>query len=128
MTASCADERRGGHRAPRDDVRPWRAYHQPVVLEPFPIALGLIVALLVLLPARRLQLGGLRARWIAVYAVVTWTLGFSLALRPVAARFLVPILVGGGTRALPDDVRVPLELTDERRFDSGMVHLRYRVR
>jgi dihydrofolate reductase len=42
--------------------------------------------------------------------------------------FLVPILVGGGTRVLPDDVRVPLELTDERRFDSGMVHLRYRVR
>lgn len=42
--------------------------------------------------------------------------------------FIVPILVGGGTRVLPDDVRVPLELTDERRFDSGMVHLRYRVR
>ena len=64
-----------------------------MLLEPFPIALGLVIALLVLLPARRLQLAGFRARWIAAYAVVTWTLGFFLALRPFAARFLVPILV-----------------------------------
>ena len=64
-----------------------------MLLEPFPIALGLVIALLVLLPARRLQLAGFRARWIAVYAVVTWALAFFLALRPVAARFLVPILV-----------------------------------
>ena len=42
--------------------------------------------------------------------------------------FLVPILVGGGTRALPDGVRVPLELTDERRFGDGTVHLRLRFR
>jgi hypothetical protein len=70
-----------------------RAYHQPVPLEPLPIALGLGIALLVLLPARRLQLAGLRARWIAAYFVVTWALGFFLAFRPVAARFLVPILV-----------------------------------
>ena len=41
--------------------------------------------------------------------------------------FLAPIVVGGGNRALPDDVRVPLELLDERRFGSGMVHLNYRT-
>ena len=41
---------------------------------------------------------------------------------------LAPIVVGGGTRALPDDVRVELELLDERRFASGVVHLRYRTR
>ena len=64
-----------------------------MLLERFPIALGLVIALLVLLPARRLQLAGFRARWIAAYAVVTWALGFFLALRPFAARFLVPILV-----------------------------------
>jgi dihydrofolate reductase len=40
---------------------------------------------------------------------------------------LVPVVVGGGTRALPDDVRVGLELMDERRFRGGAVHLRYRV-
>jgi dihydrofolate reductase len=41
--------------------------------------------------------------------------------------FLNPILVGRGNPALPDDVRVPLELLDERRFDHGVVYLRYRV-
>jgi len=41
--------------------------------------------------------------------------------------FLVPVVVGGGTRALPDDVRVKLELLDERRFSSGTVHLHYRT-
>jgi len=75
------------------DSRKTRAYHQPVLLEPLPIVLGLVIALLVLLPARRLQLAGFRVRWIAAYFVVTWALGMFLALRPVAARFLVPILV-----------------------------------
>jgi len=41
--------------------------------------------------------------------------------------FLAPIVVGGGTRALPDDVRVKLELLDERRFGNGVVHLHYRT-
>jgi dihydrofolate reductase len=41
--------------------------------------------------------------------------------------FVAPIVVGGGTRSLPDDVRVQLELLDERRFGSGMVYLRYGV-
>lgn len=42
--------------------------------------------------------------------------------------FVLPIVVGGGTRALPDNARVDLELLDERRFRGGAVHLRYRVR
>jgi dihydrofolate reductase len=41
--------------------------------------------------------------------------------------FLVPVLVGGGTRALPDGLRVGLELLDERRFASGVVYLHHRV-
>jgi len=41
--------------------------------------------------------------------------------------FVSPIAVGGGTRSLPDDVRVPLELLDERRFGNGVVHLHYRT-
>jgi dihydrofolate reductase len=40
--------------------------------------------------------------------------------------FLAPIVIGGGKRALPDNVRAQLELLDERRFDSGFVHLHYR--
>jgi dihydrofolate reductase len=41
--------------------------------------------------------------------------------------FLAPVVVGGGNRALPDNVRVKLELLDERRFGNGMVFLRYRA-
>jgi dihydrofolate reductase len=42
-------------------------------------------------------------------------------------RFITPIVVGGGTRWLPDGVRVELELADEHRFDRGVVFLRYRT-
>jgi dihydrofolate reductase len=42
--------------------------------------------------------------------------------------FINPIVVGGGKPALPDGVRVPLELIDERRFDSGVVYVRYGTR
>ncbi len=42
--------------------------------------------------------------------------------------FVVPIVVGGGKRSLPDDVRLELELLDERRFEGGVVHLHYRTR
>jgi dihydrofolate reductase len=41
--------------------------------------------------------------------------------------FVVPIVVGGGKRSLPNDVRLKLELIDERRFSSGMVYLYYRT-
>jgi dihydrofolate reductase len=41
--------------------------------------------------------------------------------------FLTPVVVGGGNRALPDEVRVELELLDERRFGNGVVHLHYRT-
>jgi dihydrofolate reductase len=42
--------------------------------------------------------------------------------------FLTPIIVGAGKQLLPDDVRVELELLDERRFGNGVVFLRYRSR
>ncbi len=42
--------------------------------------------------------------------------------------FVAPIVVGGGKQSLPNDVRVKLELLDERRFEGGMVYLRYRTR
>lgn len=40
--------------------------------------------------------------------------------------FLVPIVVGGGTRALPRDVRFELDLADEHRFGNGVAYLCYR--
>jgi dihydrofolate reductase len=42
--------------------------------------------------------------------------------------FLTPVVVGGGTRALPDGVRVNLDLMEEHRFGSGVVHLHYRTK
>ena len=42
--------------------------------------------------------------------------------------FVAPVVVGGGARCLPRDVRLELELLDERRFGSGVVHLHYRTR
>ena len=42
--------------------------------------------------------------------------------------YLHPVVVGGGTPALPDGVRLDLRLTAERRFGSGAVHLGYDVR
>jgi dihydrofolate reductase len=40
---------------------------------------------------------------------------------------LVPAIVGGGKRALPDGARADLELMDTRRFASGVVYLSYMV-
>ena len=42
--------------------------------------------------------------------------------------FVAPVVVGGGTRALPDGVRLNLDLLGERRFGNGFIHLHYRVR
>jgi dihydrofolate reductase len=42
--------------------------------------------------------------------------------------FLTPIIVGGGKPALPEDVRLELELVEERRFGNGAVFLRYRTK
>jgi dihydrofolate reductase len=40
---------------------------------------------------------------------------------------LHPVTVGSGKPAFPTDVRLDLELIDERRFDNGAVHVAYRV-
>jgi riboflavin biosynthesis pyrimidine reductase len=39
--------------------------------------------------------------------------------------FLSPVVIGRGNNSLPEDVRLSLELLDERRFGNGMVYLRY---
>jgi dihydrofolate reductase len=41
--------------------------------------------------------------------------------------FVAPVIVGAGTRSLPDGVRLDLELMDEHRFRSGFVFLRHRA-
>ena len=42
--------------------------------------------------------------------------------------FVVPVVVGSGKQSLPSNVRLNLELLDERRFGNGTVYLRYRTR
>jgi dihydrofolate reductase len=41
---------------------------------------------------------------------------------------VAPVLVGGGKRSLPDGVHLRLDLLDQRRFDNGMVFLRFAAR
>jgi len=59
--------------------------------------------------------------------------GARLAAQAIAAGlvdeyqfFVVPAVVGGGTRSLPDQVRLSLALVEEHRFGSGTVYLCYR--
>ena len=40
--------------------------------------------------------------------------------------FIAPVIVGGGTRFLPEGLRLDLELAEERRFANGTVYLHYR--
>ncbi|SDB79777.1 Dihydrofolate reductase [Raineyella antarctica] len=42
--------------------------------------------------------------------------------------FIAPVVVGGGTRFLPEQAALDLSLVQMRRFDSGFVFLRYAVR
>ena len=41
--------------------------------------------------------------------------------------FVSPVIVGGGKRALPHDIRLNLELLKQRVFPNGVVHLHYGV-
>ena len=40
---------------------------------------------------------------------------------------LSPAIVGAGNAALPDGLRMALELLEQRRFGNGVVYVRYRV-
>lgn len=60
--------------------------------------------------------------------------GAHLAAQAIAAGlvdeyqlFVVPAAVGGGTRALPDQVRLNLAPAEEHEFGSGVVYLCYRL-
>jgi dihydrofolate reductase len=55
------------------------------------------------------------------------TLAFKAGLVDELQLLVAPVVVGGGIRSLPDDVRLGLELLDERRFRNGTVYVRYRT-
>ena len=60
---------------------------------PWLLALGLVLAMIVLLPAKRLQLAGVSGRVTGAYAIALWLLGMVIAIRPVGIRVLLPILL-----------------------------------
>jgi dihydrofolate reductase len=41
--------------------------------------------------------------------------------------YLAPVVLGGGKPWLPEQVRLRLDVLDERRFASGVVHVRYAI-
>ena len=53
---------------------------------------------------------------------------FAVGLVDECQLFTFRVLVGAGKRAFSFDAPVSLELLDERRFDDGVVNVRYRVR
>ena len=60
---------------------------------PWLLAIGLVLALLVLIPARRLHLADIPARWIGWYTIALWLLAMAIAIRPMWTRVLVPFLI-----------------------------------
>lgn len=67
------------------------AYH-PGVSE-ITLAIAALVAFLVLIPTRRLQLNGWSRDALTTYFVAVWLLGVVVAVLPAPTRFLVPILL-----------------------------------
>jgi dihydrofolate reductase len=73
------------------------------------------------------QLKAAAERGLAIGGSELATEAFKAGLVDECRLFVAPIVVGGGKRSLPDDVRLELELVDERRFGNGMVYLFYRA-
>ena len=53
---------------------------------------------------------------------------FRVGLVDECQLFVTPVVVGGGKAALPQNVRLDLELVAERRFSNGVMFLDYRLR
>ena len=63
------------------------------MIPPALLAIALVVGLLVLIPARRLQAAEVAPRAIGLYALTLWCLGMLLTVAPVATRLLAPIVL-----------------------------------
>jgi len=74
------------------------------------------------------QLKGSLQRDISVGGATLAAQAISAGLVDEYHLFLTPVVVGGGLPALPKHVHLQLELLDEHRCGSGVVHLHYRSR
>jgi hypothetical protein len=64
-----------------------------MIAPPWLLALGLVLGLLVLVPAGRLRAAGLSRGSASFYAAVLWSLAMLVAIRPGATRIMVPLLL-----------------------------------
>jgi hypothetical protein len=64
-----------------------------MIAPPWLLALALGLGLLVLIPARRLREAGLSRGSVGLYALVLWSLAMFVAIRPGAARIVIPVLL-----------------------------------
>jgi dihydrofolate reductase len=113
----------------RDYAQVWRAADKIVysrTLEAAPTARTRIVREFEPEEVRRLK--ATAERDLAVGGAELAALAFRAGLVDECHLFLAPIVVGGGKRALPRDVRVELQLLDQRRFGNGMVYVRYALK
>ena len=78
-------------------------------------------------PEQVRALKGRAERDLSIAGPTLAALAFAAGLVDDVHLFLSPVIVGGGTRALPDGVRLDLELVGERRFANGVVHLHHRA-
>ena len=64
-----------------------------MIAPPWLIALGLVLGLLVLIPARRLREAGLARGTVGLYTAAVWGLAMLVAIRPGATRIVIPLLL-----------------------------------
>ena len=62
-------------------------------MSPITLVIAVVVALVVLIPTRRLQLAGWSRDTVWTYFAFVWILGVAVSIVPAPARFLVPILL-----------------------------------
>lgn len=109
------------------------------MLEPALLAIGLVLGLLILIPARRLRAAGLSAGSAGLYTAVLWVMAALLAIRPGATRLFIPVLLaayllpfavsperlgrilrrGGAARAEPTRPPMKNVTPREERIDDG---------
>jgi dihydrofolate reductase len=71
------------------------------------------------------QLKATAARDIAIAGAELAAQALAAGLVDELQLLIVPAIVGAGSRALPDGLRLDLELREQRRFGNGTVFLRY---
>lgn len=112
----------------RDYAAIWRAAHKVVYSRTLvdPLGPGTRLERRFDAPAIR-ELKAASAHDILVGGATLASHAFRAGLIDEVRLVVAPVLLGGGVRAFPDAVQRTLELTDEHRFDSGLVFLRYAV-